>query len=314
MDPWLEAGEDALRQYIDARAVFEALEAAEKKAAEVRGGMIWRTVKGHEYLIKTGADSSQKSIGPRNEETEAIHAKFVKRKDADESRVKTLKEELEKQQRINRAVHVGRAPDLLVGILGMLSRLRIAEHFIVIGTHALYAYEAAAGVRFEDGALATRDVDLLWDTRKRVQFVSQMRELDTTMLAALRKVDKTFQLREDQPFTAVNGKGFEVDIIRREARDNDDPHPLRLTDDEDDFWAVQAPRASALLGAKPFSVPIVSVTGKMARMRTIDPLDFAKFKRWMSEQPNREPLKVSRDKLQASIVERVAKERLAPGA
>lgn len=311
MERWLEIGEDALRQYIDAKMVFEALEAARKKAAEVRGGMVWRTIKGRDYLIKTGTDASHRSVGPRSEETEAIYTKFKTRKEVDEARVKTLRDELEKHQRINRAVHVGRAPDLVVGILAMLDQLNIAEHFIVIGTHALYAYEAAAGVRFEEGALATRDVDLLWDTRKRVQFWSQMKETDTTMLNALRKVDKTFELREDQPSTAVNAKGFEVDIIRREAANTTDPHPLRLTDDEDDLWAVQAHRASALLGAKPFSVPIVSVTGKMARMRTIDPLDFAKFKRWMSALPNRDPLKVSRDKLQASIVEQVAKERLA---
>lgn len=309
MEPWLELSEDALRQYIDAKAVFEAWEAARKKAAEVRGGMVWRTVKGHEYLIRTGADGSQKSLGPRSKETEGIYAKFTKRKESAESRLKSLKDELEKHQRINRAVHVGRAPDILVGILNMLDRLEISEHFIVVGTHALYAYEAAAGIRFQERALATRDVDLLWDTRKRLQFVSQMKEMDTSMLGALRKVDNTFELREDQPFTAVNAKGFEVDIIRREHGD-EDPHPLRLTDDEEDFWAVQAKRASVLLGARPFSVPIVSVTGRMARMRTIEPMAFVTFKGWMANTPDRDPLKSSRDRLQASIVEQVVGERL----
>ncbi|RDK06140.1 hypothetical protein DN412_33125 [Cupriavidus lacunae] len=39
-----------------------------------------------------------------------------------------------------------RGPDILVAILHATTRLNIAEHFIVIGTHSLYAYEAAAGV------------------------------------------------------------------------------------------------------------------------------------------------------------------------
>lgn len=39
------------------------------------------------------------------------------------------------------------------------------------------------------------------------------------MLDVLRKVDRTFEIRDDQRFTAVNAKGFEVNILRREAAD-----------------------------------------------------------------------------------------------
>ena len=39
-------------------------------------------------------------------------------------------------------------------VLGELAGL--AQHFVVVGTHALYAYESAAGVRIVPGALATR--------------------------------------------------------------------------------------------------------------------------------------------------------------
>jgi hypothetical protein len=34
-----------------------------------------------------------------------------------------------------------------------------------LGTNALYAYEARAGVFFDRGLLATQDVDVLWDSR-----------------------------------------------------------------------------------------------------------------------------------------------------
>lgn len=305
MGPWLELDENALRQYIDAKAVFEAWETARAKADEVRGGMLWRTVKGREYLIRTGVDNKQKSLGVRTEVTEAMFSRFNSRKEAAESRLKSLANEVDLHQRLNRAVQVGRAPEILVAILNVMTRLRIAEHFIVIGTHALYAYEAAAGVRLQERALATRDVDLLWDTRRRLQFASRMKNLDLSMLDVLRKVDKTFEIREDQLFTAVNAKGFEVDILRREAADLD-PHPLQLTDDEDDLWAVQARRASVLLGSASFSAPVVSVTGRMARMTTINPTAFVDFKRWMAANADRDPLKVSRDRLQASIVEELA--------
>ncbi|QEZ43365.1 GSU2403 family nucleotidyltransferase fold protein [Cupriavidus oxalaticus] len=305
MDSWIELDEDALRQYIDAKAVFQSWESARAKAAEVRGGMLWRTAKGREYLIRTSVDNKQQSLGVRSEKTEEMYSRFVTRKEAAETRLKTLTDELDRHRRLNRAVRVGRAPDILVSILQVMARLNIGEHFIVIGTHALYAYEAAAGVRLKERALATRDVDLLWDTRKRLQFASRMKNLELSMLDVLRKVDSTFEIRDDQLFTAVNAKGFEVDILRREAADLD-PHPLQLTDNEDDLWAVQARRANVLLGSAPFSTPIVSVTGRMARMTTISPTTFVEFKRWMASTADRDPLKVSRDRLQASIVEELA--------
>lgn len=76
----------------------------------------------------------------------------------------------------------------------------------------------------------------------------------------LRKVDPTFRLRRDQLCTAVNDKGFEMDVIRREMTEGD-PHPLRITDAEDDFWVTQAERAAELLNAPHFSAMIVSPSG-----------------------------------------------------
>lgn len=180
----------------------------------------------------------------------------------------------------------------------------------VVGTHALYAYEAAAGVHFgEVEAMATRDIDFLWDTRKRLSFVTQMASLGTTLLGLLRKVDPTFELRPNQPYTAVNNKGFEVDIIRREASEGD-PHPLRVTDDEDEFFAVPAIRAGVLLNSPRFSGMIVSSSGHMARMHTVSPVAFAAFKRWLAERLDRDPMKRQRDILQAVLAEELVEEYL----
>jgi hypothetical protein len=129
-----------------------------------------------------------------------------------------------------------------------------------------------------------------------------MEGLDLSFLGLLREVDSTFDLRDDQLYTAVNNHGFEVDVIRRETKDRD-PHPLRLTDHEDEFYAVQAKGAGTLLDGEKFSAMIVSSTGRMARMTTISPVAFAKVKRWIARQDVREPLKRDRDVLQAELVE-----------
>jgi hypothetical protein len=307
---WLNLSDDAKRQYIDAQSVFTALEEAQNEAVQVRGGMHWKKQNGNDYLIRSSAKNSQKSLGRRSEETIAIFEKFIARKARVEQRVKNLKTELVRHQRMNNALHVGRAPQILVDILNRLEVSGLSEHFSVVGTHSLYAYESTAGVRFAMAdALATNDIDLLWDTRKRVSFIAHMDFLGSSMINLLRKVDPTFALREFQRYTAVNDKGFEVDIIRREAKDLD-PHPLRLTDAEDEFAAVQAPKAEILLNSPKFSSMIISTSGHMARMNTIAPKAFIDFKRWMGERPDRDPLKKSRDILQADLVEELVREYL----
>lgn len=112
---------------------------------------------------------------------------------------------------------------------------------------ALNAYEAAAGVRIVPGALATQDVDLLWDARKRVQFVIDLGKDAGSMLAVLMRADPSFRRKSDegQNESAINDKGFEVDFIRRET-EQDDPHPFRFSADEEDLWPVRAKRASVL--------------------------------------------------------------------
>lgn len=307
---WLELDENVIRQFVDAQSVFTAWEAAVKAASEVRGGMHWKHQGSGEYLIRTSVKNSQKSLGVRSSETEAIFEKFTQRKKMTEQRLADLSAEMIRQQRMNRALHVGRAPRLLVEILARLARSGLAEYFTVVGTHALYAYEAAAGVRFGSAdALATRDVDLLWDVRKRLSFVTRMESLGASMLSLIQKVDPTFQLRDDQNYTAVNSRGFEVDIIRRETRDGD-PHPLQLTGHEGDFWAVQAKNAELLVSAPKFSQMIVASTGQMARLDTIHPLTFVRFKQWMAKQPDRDPLKRRRDILQADLVNELVIEYL----
>jgi hypothetical protein len=299
---------NAQRQYIDAKSVFTALEEAKKNAAEVRGGMLWKTQNGTDYLIRTTTRRGQKSLGPRSEQNETIYREFTARKQRVEKRVSDLRVELERHRKLNKVFHVGRAPEILVAILTKLASSGLAGYFTVIGTHSLYAYEAAAGIRLEvPEALETKDVDLLLDTRKRLSFLAQMEGLDISFLGLLRQVDSTFDLREDQLYTAVNNQGFEVDIIRREAK-NLDPHPLRLTDYDDEFYAVQAKRVGILLDGERFSAMIVSGTGRMARMNTVSPVVFAKFKLWMAGQDDRDPLKRQRDQMQAELVEKMAAE------
>lgn len=296
----IELSESQTRQQLDASAVFTALLEARAEAAVVRGSMIWREIDGRRYLIRTSTAGAQKSLGPESFETQTIAAKFFERKERAAERLRQLTEQVVVMQRMNRALRVGRVPNVVVDTLIALEKAGVAEHFLVVGTHALYAYESAAGVRTPDGAMATR---------KGVKLFSSLGRLDSSMIALLQKVDKTFRVRHSSKYTAVNAAGFEVDIIRRVARDGD-PHPLRMSDDEDDLWAAQVPSGDNILGARPFEGVAVATSGAMARMRTIHPLDFARIKDRLSKATDRDPLKARKDALQASVAREIVRDYL----
>ncbi|MBC7621334.1 MAG: hypothetical protein H7293_20530 [Candidatus Saccharibacteria bacterium] len=282
----LEISATVARQYIDAVSTFEALEEAQDEAAQVRGGMYWHagpaSAPDTKYLVRTTPAGAETGLGTRTPETEAMYERFTQRKRESTERVSGLKAALEQHQRLNRALRVGRVDPLVVALLGRLASTQLSPHFRVVGTHALYAYESTAGVRLDSDTLATRGMDLLWDTRKRILFSTQLAKVDSSMLGVLKKVDSSFRIRKmtskSQKYTAVNKDGFEVDIIRR---------------------------ANVLLDSPGFSAVIVATNGTMARMNTVHPATFVAFKRWMANQADREALKRRRDVLQAETVQTV---------
>ena len=306
---WHELSDLQKRQYIDAESVFMALRGAEKTAQTVRGSMLWRSVHGKSYLIRTNADNSQKSLGPRSADTEAVYDKFMARKKMSGERISGLRQALQLHQKLNRAHRVGRTPEIVVKILNQLHKSGISEHFTTVGTHALFAYESACGVRFVDEATTTQDIDLLMDTQKHLLLASTLQGRGESLLSTLQKVDPTFDLRDDQLYTAVNAAGFEVDVIRRQAKDLD-PHPLRVTCAERDFWAVQVGNGAQMASAERFAQMVVSTSGHMAMMTTLHPATFSRLKLALSRNPGRDPLKKSRDALQAQAVAQLLQEML----
>ncbi len=307
---YLPLPDNAARQIIDSTTVFAEHRRVQAEAHKFVGGMYWKRQGEYEYLVKTSTDNRQRRLGPRSPETERTYLAFTQRKQEADLRLKSLRDALRDAERLNKAVRAGRVPNVVVALLQTLDEAGLGQHFVVVGTHALYAYEAAAGVRIVQGALATQDVDLLWDARRRVRFVTDLERIDTSMLRVLRRVDPSFRRKDLQNETAINDRGFEVDFLRRLPVDGD-PHPFRFSADEDDLWPVQAVRASVLTEAPRFEQVVISVTGKMALMKTVAPGTFVSFKRWMAESaPDRPQIKRRRDLRQAEIVQTLLDEGL----
>jgi len=142
---------------------------------------------------------------------------------------------------------------------------------------------------------------LLFDSRKRISFMSRMKKMDSSFIGALQKADSTFRVMLEQKQTAINDSGFEVDVIRRTAKDGD-PHPFRMSSDENDLRAVQVKGADRILSSERFSQVVVAETGHMAVMNTMNPITFIALKKMISMSAGRDPKKRLKDALQAELV------------
>lgn len=299
----LELNENQLRELVNAQATWRAFELARREAKLVRGSMVWKKSGNGTYLIRVSTTGAQTSLGPQDDRTQAMYDAFHQRKEPAQQRLKTLKARLEEQRKLNRVYRVGRTPAVVVRTLAEMAAADMTDQFMVIGTHALYAYEMAAGVLVQTSAMATRDLDLLFDARKRMAFATTLHKSGArSLIALLQKADPTFRVMREQLQTAVNDDGFEIDIIRRAAAD-EDPHPMRMSGDENDFWAVQIPDGDKLATGRKFEHLVVAPNGEMASMRTIHPLDFIRLKNKLADLPTRDPLKAPKDRLQAQVVQ-----------
>lgn len=307
-----ELNEQQKRQLIDAEMLFSALEKAEAEALRHRGSMFWREQDGGRYLISLSPHSKQRSLGPASPGNELKYERFTKRKEEVGARVKSLRERADEYRRMNKALRVGRTPDVVIDVLNTMMRYGVAEHFLVVGTHALYAYETAAGARFPVDVMATQDADLLFNTESRADFLQVMEDRRMSFLGILQKADKTFERDDMEKHTARNASGFEIDLIRRYPPDPEDKkeHPLRLTPDEDDLWPVRASMGQKLLSVPRFDQVVIGVNGGMARMRTVHPLDFARIKRQLARDARRDPRKKAKDLSQAGMVQALVKQYL----
>lgn len=307
MDAFYELNEQQKRQIIDAEMLFSALEQAEAEAIRHRGSMFWREQDGGRYLISLSAHSRQRSLGPASPENELKYERFTTRKAEVEARLKSLRAKADDYRRMNKALRVGRTPDILIDVLNAMMRYGVSDHFLVVGTHALFAYETASGVRFPNDVMATQDADLLFDTGKRAAFMEVMEDRKMSFMGLLKKVDKTFERDEHDKNTARNASGYEIDLLRRFPPDpeSSSEHPLQLTPEEGDLWPVRASMGRKLLSVPRFDQVVVGVNGGMARMRTVHPLDFARIKRELANNVDREPLKKTKDRAQADLVEKL---------
>jgi hypothetical protein len=295
------------RQLIDAQQAFRAWREADQEFRHgypplykgFRSTMRWKTVGGKDYLYR-----GEKSLGPRSPETEGIKADYTEQRARLRSRLTRLEKRLEDMRRVNRAMGLGRVPDIAARVLRKLDNERLlGSHLFVAGTHALFAYEARSGILFGGELTATTDIDLLWDVRQRFTFLMQDAN-ERGVLGLLQQVDGTF--KKTRTYRAENADPYLVEIIRPERRDEHARPNPRVTQAADDLEPAAIEGLQWLLNAPKFEEVVIGEDGRPLLMCCIDPRVFALHKLWLSKRPTREALKRRRDSEQAAAVAAVA--------
>lgn len=279
---------------------MEALLAAQTAARRMGEPFQW-AMDGGERVLERSTSKGKHTLRPSEEkDLDAIHASH-QRIVADLS---SAKQACEQMARLNLRNHLGSVPNWVVRVLQALHAHGVMDYYRVIGTHALYAYEAAANIAFDSAQTATQDIDLLWNHERRIMFIEHLDEFKPpkSMVDVLKTADASFERDEDRKESAINAEGYSVDFLRLEN------HPAErdaytISNIEGDVMPVQAPGSDKFMQGPVFrQVVICQSTGEMAMMPTVDPVIFASFKQAMGASSRRDPRKRHRDGTQAAAV------------
>ena len=296
------------RQLIDTQQVYQAWrEADADKRRRFAGSMRWAPRNRAEYLLRKQGRIEQ-SLGLRNPETEAIYAAFIDGRAANKEKLSGLSVRLDDMAPVNRAMGLGRLHKIAARILRRCDEKELlGRQIFIVGTNALFAYEALAGVHVQSGLIATGDVDLLYDARRQLNLALDSGLRDRGFIGLLQKIDKSFGSTGPRSYRASNKDGYLVDLIRPQARNVfSDQLPAGLTELAGDLEGVAIIGLNWLLNAPKLEAVAIDERGYPARLVVIDPRAFALHKAWLAARPNREPLKAQRDVVQARAAALIA--------
>lgn len=268
--------------------------------------MTWARIRGADYLVRSHYDKAgvrrQTSLGLRSKETEAIKLEYDHGRSDAQSRLKDLEAVMARQSAINRAIGSGRVPLIGAKIIRALDQAGMLGSGIrVLGTNAIYAYEAAAGVHIDPGLTTTEDIDLLFDARAGLTFAAGDDISHPSLLHLLQKIDRSFE-RSIQTFRAVNREGYLVDLIKPLRNPPWLNERQQIGTAADDLLAVEIEGLSWHENAPAFEAVAIDEKGAPCRIVATDPRVWAAHKLWLSKRQDREPIRRRRDEAQAKTI------------
>ena len=295
---WTSLTDTQTKVYADARQYFEVYRDAARRVAAFPGWMFWkRYPNGKDYLVhaydRTGKGTT---LGGPSPENEARLQEFKTQQSEAKLRLKIAKDHLAEHARFCKAARINRVPRHPAAIIRAFREKAPTVELLVVGAHALYAYESLSDIHFLPAVMETQDLDVLWDSSARLIATIAGKTSESampTMLDVLRSVDAMYTRNEERTFQARNAAGFSVDFLTVSE--------ATPTNRSERIAPLVVSGLDALMAAT-ISEIVIDQDGLPLEICVPDPRLFAAHKQWLSERPDRPPGKRDRDRSQSDAV------------
>ena len=275
-------------------AYLEAVQAGRP----LKGGMHWKKIKGREYLYKYRDRSGHgSSLGPRSPHTERLWAEFGRQRREIAALLSARRQQLAEAARFCRAALIHRVPQPVTRILRYLPAGDLtAAPLMVIDTHALHAFEFAAGVFID----APRDSPLIEGAASGLTLAAAAEVAPDAFLRLLRRADRSYEILPGDGLAAVNKLGFRVRLLRPPTAHSG--HRMMVRNAPGLTVPDESGDLAALMAAPKFSQVVIGRRGDPVTMTVPDPRALALHQLWLSQRQDREPAARERDRVQAAAL------------
>lgn len=290
--------DEQLRTLINLRQRYEVWMEAVQALHAMPYDLRRKTVSGKAYLYEISDRSGNgKSLGVMNDERELQFTEYKAAKAAMKAQRNGARDALNESARLYRALRLPLLSSDAGPILREIDkRGLLGSHLIVVGTNAMAAYAIEAAGSILGAPDETEDFDLAWSAQEADEAEMQVWDM-------LKSVDPTFTVNLERDFQARNAKAYEVELLVAPSRAetmgaHDKPRPVPLPEQE---WLLLGEPVEQVTGCR---------DGTPARLIVPDPRWFALQKLWMSEKPERNPLKRPKDRKQGVALLNVVAEAM----
>ena len=106
-----------------------------------------------------------------------------------------------------------------------------------------------------DPMMSTKDVDILWDIRRKLTLVTDSDSKPDGLLGIIRKADRSFEAVRSGDFRAVNRDGYMVDFIKPLPKKIMQKEPMRIGG-PGDLEAIEIRNLHWLISSPKFAPPL----------------------------------------------------------
>ena len=300
---FVEYSDDQRKTYVNSEMQYKSyLQKQTRYNKSFRFRMGWNKAQGKEYLFKECIDTRKReSLGRKDERTIEIYNSFQRQKADLKSSLNQSRELLTKNEKINKFTKISRVPNILVDFFRRINELGLDEKVLVIGTNSIYAYEAQCGVFIEEQHLATFDIDVFNKRDKKISVALKEKMQKRTLKSILLDVDSSFKKSKEASYRFVNDDDMVVEILT----------PISKKElSQDQFSGVlnlEIEGTKWLESSRLYKQMVIGLNGKCAFITTVNPLEYAVYKKWLGEHERKDMMKQQRDIKQSYLVTELIK-------